>query len=258
MRKKKSKKRNRLRPAPFLWIFLFLNILFGLVFSRMTSAVNVRAASVPAYDQTRVKGILAKLRDVPCLQVNPKKIETEVMALPDVDKAELTRNIFGNALLLIRYRSPVAVLSGQQNVVLSTDGVLYKATELPGDLPVLKLPKGGPPTLVGYGGNWQPGSLAALAVYSRQNYPKTDVVIQVSERGVVCLNIGSGRVILGSCDDLDLKLKTLESRLQKNPQELSEEDELNLTVPSFPAVVPKKVVLPTHQSNLPRHKRKKS
>ena len=118
--------------------------------------------------------------------------------------------------------------------------MLYKTSDLPPNLPTLRVPQSGPPTLVAIAGNWQPQRLAGLAVYARQHYPRTEAKIIVDGRGVVCLNIGSGRVILGSCDDLDIKLKILESRLQKNPQELQQIQELNLTSPSAPAVVPRK------------------
>jgi hypothetical protein len=161
------------------------------------------------------------------------------MSCPEVDRAEFTRNIFGNALLLVQYRTPVARLADIDGEALSVDGVLYQASELPIDLPTLQLPDGGPPTLVALAGNWQPQKIAGLSVYAHQHYPHIDSKIEINRRGVVCLNIGSGRVILGSCDDLDVKLKTLESWLQRNPQELDQVQELNLTTPTAPAVVPK-------------------
>ena len=103
------------------------------------------------------------------------------------------------------------------------------------------MPASGPPTLLTYAGTWQPSSIAALAVYAHEKYPGKDIRIEMNQRGVVCLNIGSGRVILGSCDDLDKKLKVLESRLQKNPQELDGENVLVLTLPSNPTIVPRTV-----------------
>ena len=239
MRKKSKKsKRTTIRPAPILWGLLIVNCYAGLNYSKMTSITRARASGVPQYDHDRIEDILTKFPDVPCARVDSKAIESKVMALPEVDQAELTRNVFGNALLKVRYRIPVASLVGRDHVVLSVDGTIYKSTEVPEDIPSIQLASGGPPTLIAMAGNWQPASLAALAVYSRQNYPKRTVRIEVNARGVVCLNIDSGRVILGSCDDLDLKLKTLETRLQKNPQELASEQELNLTLPSYPTVVP--------------------
>ncbi len=226
--------------VPTLWILLILNVSAGLMFSQITSIVRVRTVGVKAFDRDRIQLILNGLKDTPCFRIDSRVVETAVMNSPDVDKAEFTRNVFGNALLTVRYRVPVAKLESVDEEALSIDGVLFRASELPLDLPTLRLPRGGPPTLVGLAGNWQPQSLAALSVYARQHYPKIESKISVDARGVVCLNIGSGRVILGSCDDLDVKLKTLESRLQRNPQELDQVQELNLTSPTVPATVPKK------------------
>lgn len=237
---KKRRPRRRLRPAPFLWLILLVNLAVGLVFSRITSIVRVRVEGVPLYDRLRVESILVRLKDVPCLRVNGRRVETEIMEEPSVDSAEFTRNIFGNGLLVVRYRTPVAKLSEGDNEALSADGVLYRAVEMPPDLPALELPKYTPPAFVGFSGDWQPQGLAEMAIYARSHYPRIEVKIVVDRRGAVCLNIGSGQVILGSCDDLDLKLKTLESLLQRNPQELDQVQALNLTSPSAPAVVAKK------------------
>jgi cell division septal protein FtsQ len=236
----RKKPKRSIRPAPVLWLLLVVNLLAGLLFSRITSIVHVRTVGVKEFDKARIEGILAKLKDVPCMRIDSRVVEGEVMASPDVDRAEFTRNLFGNALLNVQYRTPVAKLADVDGEALSVDGVLYQASEIPLDLPTLQLPDGGPPTLAAFAGNWQPQRLASLSVYARQHYPRIESKIEVNRRGVVCLNIGSGRVILGSCDDLDVKLKTLESRLQRNPQELDQVKELNLTSPSVPAVVPKK------------------
>ncbi|MDR3688605.1 MAG: hypothetical protein P4L46_04440 [Fimbriimonas sp.] len=218
---------------------LAMNVGFGLKYSYITSIVNTRADGVPRYDHDRVEAILTDMHDKPCLSIDPRAIESRVMALQDVDEAELTRNVFGSALLKVRYREPVARLADRPQVALSTDGVLYRSSLDLSALPTLKMPSSGPPILIAMMGSWQPACLAALAVYSRKHYPTSAVGIEVDPRGVVCLNIDSGNVILGSCDDLDSKLKTLESRLQKNPNELMEVKSINLTLPSAPTIVPK-------------------
>ncbi len=239
--KRKKRSKRIILFAPIFWILLVANVVLGLALSRITSPVKVRAENIPAFDQPRITEILEKLSDIPSRQVNSRAVESKVMSLPDVDQAELTTNIFGNALLKVVYRRPVATLASRPKVALDSDGTLFESSEIPDGLPQLELPSGGPPTMATFAGNWQPTSLAALSVYALAKYPKSLLRIQVDQRGAVCLNIDSGRVILGSCDDLDLKLKTLESRLQKNPQELTENVELNLTVPSVPAIVPRTV-----------------
>ena len=234
-----KRKKLQIRWGPCLWLLLIVNVAAGLSFSKITSIVHARTVGLTKGDKSRVESILLRLKDIPCLRIDPRMVETEVMKNPEVDRAEFTRNVFGNALLTIQYRTPVAKLAAIDGEALSIDGVFYQTDELPLDLPVLQLPEGGPPTLLALAGNWQPQSIAALSVYAREHYPRSSSKIEVNRRGVVCLNIGSGRVILGSCDDLDVKLKTLELRLQRNPQELDQVRELNLTSPTAPAVVPK-------------------
>lgn len=239
MRKKRRK--SNWRPGQILWPLLIVNVALGLNYSKVTSIVHARAAGVPPQDQERVQGILESMANIPCAKVDARKLESEVMSNEEVDSVELSRHIFGSSWLKVRYRNPVATLKGRDGVVLSDDGMFYHASIIPSGLPVLDMPASGPPTLVTYAGTWQPGSIAMLAGYARQKYAGKDIRIEINPRGVVCLNIGSGRVILGSCDDLDKKLKTLDSRLQKNPQELDGENMLVLTLPSNPTIVPKAV-----------------
>ena len=239
MRKKRS--RISIRPAPFLWLFLCVNIVAGLFFSRITSVVHVRTDGVRAFDRERIEGILTKLQDIPCSKIDARDIESQVLKLPEVDRAELTRNPFGNALLTVQYRTPVARLDGTDGVVLSNDGVLYEGKDFPEDIPALELAKAGPPAFLTLAGTWEPERLAELAVYAHGHYPQSELKIVVDDRGSVCLNIGAGRVRLGSCDDLQLKLKTFEKWFQGHPKELDQVQEVNLTTPSAIAFKAKRV-----------------
>ena len=236
---RKKRKSIHLRPAPFLWLFLCGNLVAGYYYSKLTSVVHVRTEGVRTFDKDRIEGILAKLHDIPCSKINGRAVETEVMELPEVDHAEFSRTPLGSGFLSVQYRTPVAKLDGPNSVVLSEDGVLYPATEFSEDIPTLQVAKSGPPTLLALAGNWEPERLAELAVYSRAHFPKSEVKITVDDRGSVCLNIGSGRVVLGSCENLQLKLKTLESWLQKYPQGLDQIEELVLIQPTTPATVQK-------------------
>lgn len=236
---RKKRKSVHLRFAPFLWLFLTANVAAGLVYSKVTSIVHVRTDGVKPFDRERVEGILAKLQDVPCSKVKGREIESQVMQLPEVDHAEFTRNPFGNGLLTVQYRVPVAKLAGTDNVVLSDDGILYPASEFPEDIPTLQFTKRGPAAVIALAGNWEAEKLSQLAVYAQKHYPREELKITVDDLGSVCLNIGSGRVVLGSCENLQLKLKTLEDRLAINPLELKQNEELILTWPKAPALVNK-------------------
>src|SRR6185312_6427968 len=110
---------------------------------------------------------------------------------------------------------------GSPNVCLTSAGVLYPATVVTANLPLVQLPGAGVPTIAAFASNWQPVSIAKLAVEARK-LPFTGVIrISVEDRGVVCLNMGSGRVVLGSTEDLDKKLQVLRTRMAAYPTELS-------------------------------------
>jgi hypothetical protein len=142
--------------------------------------------------------------------------------------------------LKVTYRRPVAKLLGHPGVALSDQGVFYKAAQIPSHLPQVQLPNDGPPTLLTIASNWQPQIMAKLAQDVLKLRVSDVIRIQVEEGGVVCLNMNSGRVILGSLENLDKKLSVLRDRLAANPNELSQVEDLILTAPDSPSFVPRK------------------
>jgi cell division septal protein FtsQ len=247
---RRKRKRTRLRPKPILWLLLTVAICLGVWYSPITSIRNVRVEGALPSDRDRLGSILKALEDIPVARIDPRVTEGKVLENSAVYQAELTRSLFGTALLKVSYRQPVARLLGHPNVLLDADGVLYRTQVPPIDgtprakpvgpfIPQIQLPDNGPPTLLTLAGNWQPKTMAKLA----QDVVKlrlSDVIrIQVEPGGVVCLNMGTGRVILGSLDDLDKKLAVLRERLATNPSELDQVQELNLTAPESPSFIPK-------------------
>lgn len=238
---RRKRKRTRLKPAPILWLLLIANVTAGLLWSPITSIVRARVDGARPFDEPRIRLILEKLKGIPCAQVNPHEYESAVMSLPEVRTADLDRSVFGTALLRVSYRRAVARIRNTDNLALSIDGVLFPTNE-PADekLPFLELPKDRPRVLATIASPWRPVAIADLAVKAREMWPTDPLLIQVDERGSVCLNISTGRVILGSATDLDKKLGVLRERLSQNPRELQEVEELNLTAPELPSVVRKK------------------
>src|SRR5580693_6242422 len=116
---RKKRKRISLKPAPCLWVLLGANLVLGLCFSKITSVAHARLEGVLPSDKGRIEGILAQIQDVPCLRIDARHIESLVMSNPEVDRAELSRNIFGNALLTVTYRTPTAKLDGNDKILLS-------------------------------------------------------------------------------------------------------------------------------------------
>jgi cell division protein FtsQ len=222
-------------------LLLIGNLIAGALYSPVTSLRKVRVEGAGEFDQLRLQRLLASLKDVPCAQVNARNIESLALDLPEARSAELTRNPFGSGLLKIRYKRPVARRFNGGNLALTADGVLYSADRLPEDLPTFNLPTDEPVPALALAANWQPARIAELAMAAREMAPQNAIRIDLNPSGVVCLNMGSGRVVLGSTDNLEKKLQVLRERLEQNPMELSEVESLILTSPDNPSVVRKKV-----------------
>lgn len=236
---RRKRKRSRLRPKPILWLLIMGVAAAGIWWSPITSLRSVRIEGALPSDRNRLEGIAAKLHDIPLIRIDPRVTESEVLENPEVLHAELNRSLFGTGLLKVTYRRPVARLLGHPNILLDPQGVLYKANSTPDTIPQIQLPVNGPPTLLTLTSNGQPQTMAKLA-QDVLKLPVSDVIrIQVEPGGVVCLNMGTGRVILGSLDDLDKKLSVLRERLATKPNELNEVQELNLTAPESPSFIPK-------------------
>ena len=238
----KRKARRRLRMRPVIWLLVWVNVLAAILAGRLTAMRQIGVYGAKPYDQARITGILARLRGMPRARLNAAQVESEVMQEPSVREAGLAANWFGQGTLSVRYRTPVAKLAGFENLAIDDGGVVYAAHGIPTGLPVVRLPGGIPPTLVGLAGNCPLGRLAQLSVFGRKLAVREGVMIQVDAEGAICLNVGAGRVMLGSCDDLDHKLEVLVHRLRKNPDELSQIEELVLSNPDRPAIVKRKPV----------------
>jgi len=233
-----------------------INCLLAMFASRITAVRHVEVVGGRAYDQGRIDGILSELRGVPYSHIHAHAIETEVLREPSVLAANFSRSPFGNGRLSIEYRKPIAKLTGLDHVALDKDGVVYRAPDMPTGMLPLTITNGGPPTMLSVAGDWRPRDMAALVTSSRAFASFGDVSIQVDERGVVCLNIGSGRVVLGACANIDEKLKVLQQRLAANRDELSQVKELNLSEPKKPAFTPLETTSATSTKIHPRKPRR--
>lgn len=240
----RRRRKTKLRPKPFFVLFLLINLAVGAVNSRITSVSHVEVIGVPPYDQGRVTEILSRLQGVPYSHVHAHAIETETLRNPAVRSVTFSRNPFGSGRLKVEYRQAVARLASRPNVGLDLEGAVFATPDLPKGLPLVTLPNSGPPTLLTLAANWDSARLAQLAVESRAFAGTDGVSIQVDDGGAVYLSIGQGRVVLGSLEDLDKKLRILRERLRANPMELSQVKELNLTQPDSPAVVPREEEAP--------------
>jgi len=231
--------KRRIQWKRILGVLLTINLAVALFQTRITSVRNIEVKGLLPEDESRVKHLLETLRGIPFLKVSEPAIETEVLRESAIRSAHLTHNIWGGAQLSVVYRTPVARL-GDSDLGLDQEGVIFQRPNIGKDLPAIRIADNGPATLVTVAGDWDASRLANLAVRVRAIPEADGVSIDVDERGEVCLNMNSGHVVLGSCDDLDQKLDVLQKRLIAKPSELSQVERLILTKPDAPAIVPLK------------------
>lgn len=230
-----------LRWKPILWVILIPNLVAGAMASVVTRVRHVAIEGAAPHDRVRLARIMAQMQDKPVLRQDFRNLEWQVLQAPEVYSAQLSVNPFGFAALKVRYRQPQIRLEDRDNVVVDKEGVMFAlpAEAMPADLPTLKLERGLPPTLLTVAGDWPMATIAQLAPKVRELSPDKGVRIEVDDRGALCLNMGTGRVVIGSTEDLDRKLSVLRQRMADDPGELSRIRELVLTQPDRPSVVPR-------------------
>ncbi|MBI1757251.1 MAG: hypothetical protein HYR64_09115 [Fimbriimonas ginsengisoli] len=233
----RRRKRRRVNLAPVLALLLVANVAAGLRWSPLTAPVRVRAMGVEPFDRPRIAQLLGALEGRSCLQIDPREVETGVMAAPEVDSADFRRNLFGSASLRVAYRRPVARLEGTWNVLLAADGSLYPSRQTVGPLPLVRVPKEDLEPNLSIASRWPVAPMVELASRIPRALAGDRNVIEYTSRGGLCLNISeSGRVIFGPPQGLEEKLARLETLLKENPSLPKEIKELNLTAPSRPVV----------------------
>ena len=239
-KRKSTRRRTTLKAAPVLWLAFIANTSIGFLFSPVTSARRVRIEGANVRDQERLTAIAETLHRTPCARVNPRAIESAVLSDVAIRSAELTRSIFGTDRIRVGYRKAVAKYYTDPNIGVSIDGTIYRAPSLSPELPTLKLPPGEVQVALGLVATWDAARLAGLCADAGTLWPNKDLMVELTEDRGVCLNIAAGRVVLGQADRLDFKLDVLKKRLDRNPTELDDIEELVLTEPNFPRIKRKK------------------
>ena len=233
-------RRTRLRPGPFIVIGLVVNLAAGAIYSPVTAIRRVRVEGAPEADRARLIQLLQPLRGVPCLRVNPRVFESAALQNPELRSATLSRSPFGSAVLRVARRIAVARLFARPNIGLTTQGVLYAASELPGGLPLVKLPDDTPVIGLTLGNGWRGADVAELAELVRDIPSRETVRIDIERGGRVCLNIGNGIVDLGPCRGLEAKVARLSSILRERPTLFVTVEKLNLVDVDAPTFKPRK------------------
>ena len=237
-------KRVRLNPRPFVVLGLVVNLAAGAVLSPVTAVRRVRVEGAPKADETRLIGLLQALRGVPCARVDVRAIETKALVNSELRGATLSRTPFGSAVLRVSRRLPLARLYARDSMGLSEDGVVFRATDLPADLPWVNLPREAPEIALTLGNGWPAQNVAHLAGLVRGMGSHEPPRIDVKAGGRVCLNIDSSTVDLGRALELDEKVARLRELLRQQPALFVNFQGINLVDVEAPSFQPRKGISP--------------
>lgn len=214
----RRRKRRPLNLPPILAILLIANVGAGVAYSRLTSVVKVRVVGAAEADRERIEGILGDLKDKPALSINPRAVETRLSERSAVAKAEMTRNVFGRAVVTVEYRRAVAKIVGRPGVGMSRDGVVFQTIEPLGDLPSVVLPEEANRPVLALTGTWRSGEVGALAAETQDIAEGEEKTFIPDANGGLCLNIGSKFAVqLGLPTRLDEKIEYLRRKLEEDP-----------------------------------------
>lgn len=234
---KKRRRRNPIPWVPFLWAAVVLDVVAGLLWSRLTALSVVRVVGAPADDEAMIRRTFESVANVPWSRVQGRSIEADVQAGEGVDRAEYSQNLFGRAVLRIEERRPVARIADSK-LLLGIDGAVFRGSSA-GAFPTIILPESALTlngTLVG---PWESGPVANLCRDLRERFPKSAWIVEVGPTGVISLRMDrKGRIVLGSSDALESKLEKLTEILRDRPDLPMRVRQIDLTAPESPVVVP--------------------
>jgi len=197
---------------------LIANVYAGIKWSRLTAITKVRVVGALPEDQQRISDELGAFANIPALQVNPRKVETQLYGRSAVEKVSVSRNVFGRAVVELEYRTPVAQIGGTGGAALSEDGVVFQAIQPLKELPIVELPPEAIVPVLTVAGPWQSGDVGNLAAQVNQIGGTESKTITASENGGLCLNIGSKFAVqLGLPDRLGEKIDYLRRKLDEDP-----------------------------------------
>lgn len=222
-----------------LTLLLLINLAAGAWLSPLTAIRTLRIEGVSELRRGTFLRYAQLLKGRPALNVNPREFESTVLKDAAIENADFRRSPFGSAKLRVFFRRPIAGITGGGGTVVSSDGVLFKVDTRNLDLPKLELHASSLSPTLTLLGPWPGRDIARLIERLPPRLSNKELDVVVDSEGAVCLNITqAARIVWGSADRLEEKLKALESLLSERPNLLENVKELNLTEPSRPAFKP--------------------
>lgn len=221
------------------WLLTFCSVLVaGLFTSELTHLNTVRIEGVPTYDQDRINTIIKKFQKVPALQINPLEVQSYVEENTQIASSEFSRNVFGRALLKVRYRKPIARLGKTGHLYVDESGHIFRLKEKQKVsfiisrnvlVSAINLTICDPSPLP---------QASQLAKKLQVILPKLEGNIALDSRGrLYFLYEESVRVVVGDDTQLDKKVQVLADSLAADPGLWQKTKEINLVDPDRPMKV---------------------
>lgn len=232
------KRRRRLKAGFVLFVLLLASTTAGMLVSSATAVTKVRVVGAKPWDHERIEKALQPLKGVPVVKVVPERIETELLQLSAMRSAELSRNLFGRAVLKLEYREAVARLESPAGVGFDRTGELFSAPDLDPELPVIVPPAAGWENELTVASSWPKRRIAELAEEVSGIFPGEGFTVTLDTPSGVCLNMRSGtRIEFGVPDDFPQKIDKLREIAGERSDLLTTLELLNLRVPENPTQI---------------------
>ncbi len=239
----KSKQRNKFQKKSYsrLWIFFWLFALLGItsygIYSGNLAVLrNIRVENARKEHELIIKKALLEYQKIPVLQVNGYELEKKIEEIQEVKDAFFSSNIFGNAVLRLEYRVPIALLEGRGQLAIDEDGVVFPFIgETP---PKITISKKVQDTSIILCISEVSALFDAvkLAKKLQVNLPKLNGTVDLDESWRLCLIVEKAKVIFGDTRRLDKKVELFEKSLANEQDLLSKITEMNLVELSHPVI----------------------
>ncbi len=222
------------------WGALVLNLAAGLMASQATSLQSVRVVGLP--DGTSTKAIekaVEPLQAIPFVRAHSAVVEAQVLQMPEVESAKLTRTMFGRGLLTIEWAEPVAGIEGA-DAVLTRSGRIVYGMKAPDGVMALSLDPGQASAVPGFIGPYPTLELAQLVERVGRAMPGENWALAMDRAGIISISKPEGvKLIFGAPDDWDKKWTAWERLLTSDPTLPDQKLIVNLTAPDWPTKRPR-------------------
>ena len=244
-RRKQLRSRKRLNWGPIFATLLTINVISACFWSKVTAIRSINLDGVRNSERLRLNRIANDIKGIPALKVDPRAVESPFMNESRIKSADFRRNIFGVARLILQYRTAIASIKGAKDTFLDDSGVIFTDPEEKSGLPPILLQQRMKVSVMAISGVINYKQLAELVHIIGSSLPASltggiPPEIEVQDNGGVCLNMNDGIVILGTSEELELKIGKLKKALQDDPNMFKNNLSINMMNPTNPQWTPRK------------------